>query len=322
MKKGTATVCPRIVRRAIVFIAPHRKPGAYHTGVALTRIACTVPTMRCALPVFLLGLAFGLSPLRGAPPVPGVNFTLTESADLTLIWIEPGTFYLSDPLGAGDDTWVTLSRGYWIGRTEVTQAQWTAVLAHHPVYQNDPRPSRAKGADRPVEQITWEMSAIFCTALNLHERAAGRLPEGYEYTLPTEAQWEYAARAGTTGKYIGDLEATTWYEANSGLITHPVAQKQPNAWGLYDMQGNVAEWCRDWYAPYPGGHVVDPGGPASGIYRIVRGGSMVSNAGQSRVAQRPRGVTFQKNRTLGFRLALAPVQATPPSAPVTLPPTP
>lgn len=266
--------------------------------------------MRRALLGLLLGLASGPALALAGPPTPGTSFTIPESVELRMIWIEPGTFWLRDPLTGDDDTEVTLTHGYWLGRTEVTQAQWAAVMAHHPIFQSDPRPSRFKGADRPVEQVTWDKAMAFCTTLNAYERSAGRLPAGYEYTLPTEAQWEYAARAGAAGKYIGDLDATTWYKANSGETSHPVAQKQPNAWGLYDMQGNVAEWCWDWFAAYPGGHITDPSGPTSGVYRTQRGSSTASSAGYCHLSQRWRNVPFTKNRYTGLRLALVPVRAT------------
>lgn len=267
--------------------------------------------MRRAALVFLLGLALDSLPSRGEPPRLGASFTLTQPAALAMIWIAPGTVYLSDPVGADDDTEATLTRGYWLGRTEVTQAQWAAVVAHHPLFQNEQWPSRARGSDRPVEQVRWNAAMIFCSTLTALERDAGRLPDGYEYTLPTEAQWEYAARAGATGKYVGELDATTWYEANSGGATHPVAQKQPNAWGLCDMQGNVAEWCWDWYAPYPGGGVNDPMGPANGVHRVIRGSSFISLAGSCRVAQRWRWPPYLKSPAIGFRVALAPIRPTP-----------
>jgi len=263
--------------------------------------------MRRALAVVFLSFALGLQPSRGEPPAPGRDFTLADPI-LTLIWIAPGEFVLSDPVGANDDTHVTLSLGYWLGRTEVTQAQWQAVISHHPWLKGSPFPSSTKGAELPVEQVSWDMIMDFCAVLNERERAAGRLPAGYEYTLPTEAQWEYAARAGTTGKHPGDLDAMAWYEPNSGGVTHPVGQKQPNAWGLHDMIGNVSEWCWDWYAAYPGGSVRDPAGPAIGGHRVMRGSNYLGSAGWSRVAQRARWGNYLKTHSVGFRLALAPVR--------------
>jgi formylglycine-generating enzyme required for sulfatase activity len=175
---------------------------------------------------------------------------------------------------------------------------------------DDPLPSHFKGSDRPIEWISWSSAMDFCHKLTERERAGGRLPEGYEYTLPTEAQWEYACRAGTTGSFAGDLDAMAWYEKNSGLQTHPVGQKQPNAWGLYDMHGNVWEWCLDVYAGYPGGQVTDPRpdntGPNASAPRMVRGGSAGASAGQCRSAERYRNGISYTSAAVGFRVALVP----------------
>ncbi len=235
--------------------------------------------------------------LTGAPPL-GKNFTIAQPA-LTLVWIAPGSLVLSATHAAGDDTHVTLTRGYWLGQTAVTQAQWQAFVPRIPV------PSFHKGSDRPVESIAWGTAMEFCRTLTERERAAGRLPAGYVYPLPTEAQREYACRAGTSGIYAGDLDALAWYEVNSGGETHPVARKKPNAWGLYDMHGNVQEWCADWYAPYPGGSVSDPTGIAEGQFRVLRGGSWSSSAGHCRSAFRNWGRPSDANPFIGFRVALA-----------------
>jgi formylglycine-generating enzyme required for sulfatase activity len=182
----------------------------------------------------------------------------------------------------------------------VTQAQWEAVIRNNP--------SGFKGADLPVEQVSWDDAMAFCRRLTERERAAGRLPDGYVYTLPTEAQWEYACRAGTTGPYAGDgnLDDMGWYSQNSGNTTHPVGQKRPNAWGLYDMHGNVWEWCRDWYGNYPGGLVRDPTGPASGSYRVNRGGCWNYPATECHSASRYFLGPGDRLYFFGFRLALSP----------------
>ncbi len=252
-----------------------------------------------------------LVPIENRRPEAGASFTC-GSGDLALLWIPGGTFVMSAVQGSDNDTRVTISRGFWLGRTEVTQEQWQAVM------ENVPRPSRFKGSDRPVERVSWVLAMEFCRKLTDRERAVGRLPESYEYTLPTEAQWEYACRAGTTGAFAGEIGALAWYELNSGGQTHPVAQKLPNAWGLYDMHGNVIEWCADGYSGYPGGAVTDPmtdySGPSSGSSRIVRGGGWSSSAGQCRSASRTwQGLNFGGS---GFRLALAPTRTATNSAPV------
>jgi formylglycine-generating enzyme required for sulfatase activity len=226
--------------------------------------------------------------------------------NLEMAYIRPGTFTMGSPAsesGRSDDegpqTQVTLTKSYWLGKTEVTQAQWEALMGNNP--------SSFKGADRPVEQVSWNDAMQFCRKLTERERAAGRLSESYEYALPTEAQWEYACRAGTTGQYAGDgnLGDMGWYGGNSGNTTHPVGQKQPNAWGLYDMHGNVWEWCLDWYGNYPGGSVRDPTGPSSGTNRVLRGGCWNIYAFYCRSAYRSRLVPGYRNNILGFRLALA-----------------
>ena len=239
-------------------------------------------------------------------PSQGQTWTVRD-LNLEMAYIRPGTFTMGSPASEsgrssdeGPQTQVTLTEGYWLGKTEVTQAQWEALM--------ESIPSKFMGPDRPVEQVFWSDAMEFCRKLTERERSAGRLPEGYEYTLPTEAQWEYACRAGTTGQYGGDgnLDDMGWYRQNSGNTTHPVGQKQANAWGLYDMHGNVWEWCLDWYGNYPGGSVRDPTGPASGTGRVGRGGGWGSYAIGCRSAFRSGGVSGYRFNGLGFRLALAP----------------
>jgi formylglycine-generating enzyme required for sulfatase activity len=250
----------------------------------------------------------GIAPTKNqtAAPAQGTSFTLAQPA-IAMIWVASGTFFMSSTHSAGDDTLVTLTRGYWLGRTEVTQGQWQAVMDGYPL------PSLFRGSERPVEKVGWDLAMSFCAKLNEREGAAGRLPPGYVYTLPTEAQWEYACRAGTTGSYAGDVTAMAWYDANSGGESHPVAQKAPNAWGFYDMHGNVAEWCANWYGGYPGGTASDPEGVATKQFRqfrVHRGGAYPWPAGHARSAFRAwiQPVPFPQ---VGFRLALAPLPASP-----------
>ena len=243
---------------------------------------------------------FGVLARAGETELVAVTAFVTQLATgsgLTLVPITPGEFTMGDS-SDGPPHRVTISRPFFLGATEVTQAQWMAVMGSNP--------SNFKGDTLPVENVSWDDVMAFCEKLTERERAAGRLPAGWEFTLPTEAQWEYACRAGTTGDYAGDLDAMGWYDKNSGGTTHAVGTKQANAWGLSDMHGNVWEWCVDWYDSYPGGSVTDPLGAPSGSYRVRRGGSWRRDAGFCRSAFRGSGSPGLRNFLLGFRPALAP----------------
>jgi formylglycine-generating enzyme required for sulfatase activity len=225
---------------------------------------------------------------------------------LELIWAPPGSFMLGSPpdepernKAEGPQTRVTLTDGFWLAKTEITQAQYEAVMG------KNPSSFKASGKDAPVERVSWTDAIAFCAKLNERERAAGHLPEGYAFTLPTEAQWEYAYRAGTTGEYPGDPQQMAWHATNSGDTTHPVAQKRPNAWGFYDMPGNVLEWTLDWYGSYPGGSVTNYAGPRSGYYRTARGGSWRTDLRLMRSAARSGGSEAREDYTIGFRVALS-----------------
>jgi formylglycine-generating enzyme required for sulfatase activity len=228
-----------------------------------------------------------------------------EDLKLELLWVPPGTFTMGSApeelernQAEGPQTEVTLTKGFWLGKTEMTQAQYQALTG------TNPSTLTAVGPDAPVERVSWIDAMAFCRKLNERERAAGRLPAGYSFSLPTEAQWEYAGRAGTTGEYSGDPETMMWHVKNSSGTTHPVAQKKANAWGFFDMPGNVLEWCYDWYGPYPGGSVTDPTGPRSGYYRMARGGSWRMDMRVGRSAARSGGSAARLDFTIGFRLAL------------------
>ena len=263
---------------------------------------------------YLTGCVLAASLFGGVPTSPevtppGKDCVISDLA-LELIWVEPGTFVMGSPLNEpernkaeGPQTRVTLSKGFWLGKTEVTQAQYEAVVG------TNPSTFKSAGPNAPVERVSWIDAMAFCRKLNERERAAGRLPEGYAYTLPTEAQWEYAHRSGTTSSYPGEPEATGWYEANSGETTHPVGTKRANAWGFHDMPGNVLEWCLDWYGDYPGGSVTDPSGPSRGYYRMARGGSWRTDARLGRSAARAGGSEGRRDYTIGFRLALSAVKS-------------
>lgn len=169
-------------------------------------------------------------------------------------------------------------------------------------------PSRYKsvGTEAPVDSLSWYDANEFCRRLNERERAAGRLPEGYAYSLPTEAQWEYACRAGLTGPHAGETGRFAWIEKESGKSTRPVATRAPNAWGLFDMNGNVWEWCLDFYADrLPGGSVTDYAGPPGGTLHVLRGGGWNSPAKDARFASRLRAAPGESFENAGFRLALS-----------------
>ncbi|MCR5382763.1 MAG: SUMF1/EgtB/PvdO family nonheme iron enzyme [Lentisphaeria bacterium] len=283
------------------------------------------------------------------PPIESVErkgnltFKLAEDVDLEMVWIPAGTFMMGSPaneVGRNNDETqhkVILSKGFWIGKYPVTQAQYMAVVGENPsnfkTYGGDSYICRkvsfwerllgGKNKDisvdmlLPVEQVSWNSAIHYCSILNKTHNA--ELPSRYEFSLPTEAQWEYACRAGTRNALNdnrnlsgGDndpaLDKLGWYNHNSKR-TELVGQKKPNAWGLYDMHGNVWEWCSDWYGEYPHLRVVtDPVGPSSGSYRVLRGGSWRNDARYCRSADRSSYGPSFSYIYVGFRLALAPVQ--------------
>lgn len=197
---------------------------------------------------------------------------------------------------------VTITRDFWIGKYEVTQGEFAAVMGNNPSHF-------AGDTNRPVEKVSFLDASRFCLLTTERERQAGRLPAEYEYRLPYEAEWEYACRAGTTNLYSFGDDAKlggqfAWVGENSGGQSHPVGQKLPNPWGLYDMHGNVWEWCLDWFAPYPAAPLTDPTGPATSKYKLFKGGGWNQEIEYSRSANRfmmspSNGIHF-----VGFRLAL------------------
>lgn len=224
---------------------------------------------------------------------------VAETIGVELVPIRGGTFRMGSEQGHRDERPLTqvILRDFALGKTEVTQAQWHAVMRSNP--------SRFRGSDLPVENVSWDMAMLFCRRLTDRARAAGKLSAGFEFTLPTEAQWEYACRAGSTGDDAGDPGAMAWYDANSDLQTHPVGTKQVNAWGLHDMHGNVLEWCHDWFQDnLPGGRVTEPTGPAEGSFRIYRGGGWSGDAGNLGYSRRFKIAPDDLYDGLGFRLAL------------------
>jgi formylglycine-generating enzyme required for sulfatase activity len=164
---------------------------------------------------------------------------------------------------------VTILTPFLISRTVVTKAEWKTVMKTEPWKGQR---CVVDGDDAPAVYVDWHDAVAFCRKLTVQERAGGWLEKGEHYRLPTEAEWEYAARAGTTGDRHGPLDDVAWYGDNSGSKTHRVGTKRANAWGLHDTMGNVWEWTQDWYGDYSGA-AADPQGPASGVFRVIRGGA-------------------------------------------------
>ncbi len=188
---------------------------------------------------------------------------------------------------------------FWIGKYEVTQAQWQKVMGNNPSDFN-------KGGNYPVERVNWDDTQAFIEKLS----AASKKP----YRLATEAEWEYAARSGGKAqKWAGTSEQGAlgefaWYDANSEKQTHPVGQKKPNGLGLYDMSGNVLEWCKDWYEKpyYRRSPKENPKGPESGQYRVLRSGCWLFDAVDARASNRIRFLPSHRSYGIGFRLVLSP----------------
>jgi len=272
----------------------------------------STPFFICLLIVSSTALFF-LKPSAGKS-LPGdqAEKTISNSIGMEFVYIAPGSFPRGSPADEPgreideQQQLVTLSNGYYMQTTEVTQGQWKAVMGGPPLHL-------IKCHDRcPVERISWNDAQEFIHKLNKLEGAD-------LYRLPTEAEWEYAARAGSKSAFANGeitdllcgydaiLNEIGWYCGNSPAYPHhPVAQKNPNAWGLYDMHGSVWEWCIDWYDSYPSGAVADPGGPLDGTERVLRGGGLADNASSCRSANRfslRPDIIFDY---IGFRLVRSP----------------
>ncbi|MDR0502150.1 MAG: SUMF1/EgtB/PvdO family nonheme iron enzyme [Treponema sp.] len=269
----------------------------------------------------------------------GASYTVTGNVTLyvkwdvvnaaeNMVWINPGTF-------TRNSYTITLTSGFYMGKYEVTQEQYRAVIGNNPSYYNSSPATGELQGRRPVEQVSWYNAIVFCNKLSMIEGLTpayringstdpslwGAVPTSSNttwdavqivagstgYRLPTEAQWEYACRAGTTTTWSFDVNASdltnyAWYDANSNARTHEVGKKLPNAWGLYDMHGNVWEWCWDWYGSLPNTAQTDPAGAASGSARLFRGGSWYNSAENTASAYRYHGNPYDRNFNYGFRL--------------------
>jgi len=259
--------------------------------------------------------------VRVTPPAPTTaTYLVPTAANLEMIWVPEGNFTMGSPLGeTGRSTNetehnVSLTQGFYLGKYEVTQAQYAVVMSGNSNSLN-PSPSQwPNNPNRPVEQVSWDDVQIFLSRLNASEQAAGRLPNGWSYVLPTESQWEYACRAGTTTAYSWENDINSsranynWdggpTDGNDFKQTRDVGQYAANPWGFFDIHGNVWEWTADRYnETYPTGNpVIDPTGAASGSIRVLRGGSWYYGGTLLRSAMRNTGTPSDRSNTLGFRV--------------------
>lgn len=280
------------------------------------------------------------SPVANRPSIPestpdrgfegtnaGVRKELVPTPTIAFRWCPAGTFTMGEDDKEVDATLasmiirrrkeigeddkkveVTLTAGYWLGETEITQAQWQTLMDTSPWSGQQ---HVKEGADYAASYISHEEAVAFCQKLTAQERSAGRLPKGWKYSLPTEAQWEYACRAGTQSQFsFGQFESPMgehgWFEKNAvemgATFAHRVGMKKPNPWGLSDMHGNVGEWCSDWWdIPLTGGR--DPVGTPSGSDRVHRGGAWTSLDKNCRSAYRLGSSPDFRSYEVGFRLA-------------------
>ncbi|MDB6093660.1 MAG: hypothetical protein JWM32_1222 [Verrucomicrobia bacterium] len=229
---------------------------------------------------------------------------------IDMIFVPPGKFEMGEDGSEEDEhpeTAVTITRGFWLGRFEITQEEWKYVMEANPrLTKFELNPSTYKGAQRPVEFISWKAANEFCKYVNDREYNAGRLPRGYVYRLPTEAEWEHACRLGLKENNLGVRPNTGWYNVTPKEGTHPVGQKSADLLGLHDMFGNVAEWCSDWFGTYVGKPVADPVGPEKGDFRVARGGCWNDIAYGCRPGYRSGAEDIVRSAGIGMRLALAP----------------
>jgi formylglycine-generating enzyme required for sulfatase activity len=232
-----------------------------------------------------------------------------------MVWVQPGRFTMGSPveesgrdLDEGPLTEVTLTRGFWMAIHEVTQAEYKAVVGANPSqFVEDNR--------APVERVSWREATNYCHLLNAQRGDLPGVPDGYVYRLPTEAEWEYACRAGTRSRFShgddedgGRLQEFAWFSENADSTTHPVGTREPNPWGLHDLHGNVMEWCLDTAgSSLPGGSVADYRSSERGLLRSARGGSWLYSPKFCRSANRDSYTETTRCSDLGFRAVLGPV---------------
>jgi formylglycine-generating enzyme required for sulfatase activity len=256
--KGASPVLDEMVSRSLAQIQSNRTSGLIQSGSEL------------------------VAPLKAGDER---EFEIAPGVKIVMCWIPPGDFLMGSPEdeeGHSDyeiQFSVKITQGFWLAKTQITQAQWRAVMGNNP--------SDFEGDDLPVEHVSWNdicgdasRTGGFLGKINHFGSVDGR------FDLPSEAQWEYAARAGTTSPYAGDLDEMAWYCENSDDETHPVGLKKSNDWGVHDMLGNVEEWCADWHDWYDVNAVEGPTGPSLGSGRVLRGGCWNCVAESCRVASR------------------------------------
>jgi sulfatase modifying factor 1 len=310
--------------------------------VRLSVVSCEVLRIACAIALFFSPARADDSP---SPKRPVPNFVGTKTGQLRddnglktkLVWIAAGSFTMGSPNGEQDrsplegaQVQVILTRGFWLGQHEVTQAEWQQVMGTTPWARKN---LVQTGNDYAATYVSWGDAMKFCAKLTATEHAARRLPAAWIFTLPTEAQWEYACRAATKTRFsFGDDESQLgdygWFATNAEdageKYAHLVGQKKPNPWGLYDMHGNVFEWCRDRYAQQcPGGRdpevsagipyevtrngssfkVVVPFAQLEKPHRVICGGSWFHDAGTCRSTSRDGYSPTDRRSYLGFRIA-------------------
>ena len=222
---------------------------------------------------------------------PKPNYIVKSALNMELIWCPPGSFTRGD----GDEKHsVILTQGFYLGKYEVTQEEYQKIMGNNP--------GKFKGDKLPVETVSWNDAVAFCEALTKKER----VPNGWKFTLPSEAQWEYACRAGTTTNYSWGDDITpnlANYIESSLERTVEVGSYQSSPWGFFDMHGNVWEWCADWHDDYPSGSLIDPIGPSKGTIKVLRGGSWKSGETTLRSAKRSEEAPSNRSYSFGFRVA-------------------
>lgn len=345
---------PSLTGQLLLDQTPPALPGEWYMGLTITGEAGKVYgieyTTDLSQPIgwsFLTLLPIPATPylwIDTSSPATALRFyrAAVPSADPlpNLVFIPPGNFTMGSPLSEAerrsDETphEVTLTGGFWMGKCEVTQGEYLEVIGSNPSkFRNGVGPFSDGIGDvvtnelrHPVEQVTWFDATNYCGKLTQREVAAGRIPVGWGYRLPTEAEWEYASRGGKTDAFhygpaliqgMANFNARYEYDAIDGTQhkesnswpgeTREVGSYAPNAYGLWDMHGNVWEWCQDWYGAYPGS-VTDPEGPATGSLRLSRGGSWGYIGGSCRSAYRYYLSPIRRIYDIGFRVVLAPGQ--------------